>query len=341
MTFLSGFTVLLLFWLGGPRVISGRLGAGDFVAFMSYLEMLAWPMMSIGYTVNLLQRGGASLKRVNAILNEPPEILAPSGGSRGIPPGGYSDSGDGSIAIRRLSFAYSEGGPGVLDDISVEIPRGTTLGILGRTGSGKSTLVKLLPRLLDPPAGTVFIGGRDVRDFDLRALRSAFGVVLQDAFLFSANIRENIAFGRPEIAEEVVERAAALSTISRDLAAFPSGLDTIVGERGVTLSGGQKQRIAISRAIAVSPEFLVLDDALSAVDTETEERILREFLKERRGRTNVVISHRVSTLDVADFIIVLDRGRAIQRGTREELLAEPGLYREIHALQRLEQGAAP
>ncbi len=341
MTFLSGFTVLLLFWLGGPRVISGRLGAGDFVAFMSYLEMLAWPMMSIGYTVNLLQRGGASLKRVNAILNEPPEILAPSGGSRGIPPGGYNDSGDGSIAIRRLSFAYSEGGPGVLDDISVEIPRGTTLGILGRTGSGKSTLVKLLPRLLDPPAGTVFIGGRDVRDFDLRALRSAFGVVLQDAFLFSANIRENIAFGRPEIAEEVVERAAALSTISRDLAAFPSGLDTIVGERGVTLSGGQKQRIAISRAIAVSPEFLVLDDALSAVDTETEERILREFLKERRGRTNVVISHRVSTLDVADFIIVLDRGRAIQRGTREELLAEPGLYREIHALQRLEQGAAP
>ena len=361
MTFLSGLTTLLLLWLGGPSVIGGSMSTGDFVAFMSYLGMLAWPMMGAGYTINLLQRGGASLKRVNAVLSEKPEIVGPPAGAKSL--------GDGTIAIRGLSFAYpapapradsfgssfggdgssaapaSEGAGGsderagrrVLEGITLEIPQGTTLGILGRTGSGKSTLIRLIPRLLDPPRGTVLIGGCDVHDFDLPFLRSSIGMVPQDSFLFSATIRENIAFGAPEISEEAVRRVAGVSTIDRDLAAFPRGLDTVVGERGITLSGGQKQRIAISRALAVNPQVLVLDDALSSVDTQTEERILRELMRERRGKTNIIISHRVSTLAVADRIIVIDAGRMVQSGSHEELLSQEGFYAEIHALQRIEQ----
>lgn len=361
MTFLSGLTVLLLLWLGGPSVIAGSMSTGDFVAFMSYLGMLVWPMMGAGYTINLLQRGGASLKRVNAVLSEKPEIVGPPAGARSL--------GDGSIVIRGLSFAYpapapladptggSFGGDGgraapaleiaggdrgqagrrVLEGITLDIPQGSTLGILGRTGSGKSTLIRLIPRLLDPPPGTVMIGGRDVHEFDLPFLRSSIGMVPQDSFLFSATIRENIAFGVPDLSEEVVRRVAEVSTIDRDLAAFPRGLDTVVGERGVTLSGGQKQRIAISRALAVSPQVLVLDDALSSVDTQTEERILRELMRERQGKTNIIISHRVSTLAVADRIVVIDGGRIVQSGSHEELLSQEGFYAEIHALQRIEQ----
>ncbi len=347
MTFLSGLTVLLLLWLGGPAVIGGGMSTGDFVAFMSYLGMLAWPMMGAGYTINLLQRGGASLKRVNAVLSEKPEIVGPPSGARSL--------GDGAIAIRGLSFAYppssalagfpsarDEGaaageGRRVLSDISLDLPQGKTLGILGRTGSGKSTLIRVLPRLLDPPLGTVSIGGRDVHDFDLPFLRSSIGMVPQDSFLFSATVRENIAFGAPELSEEAVRRVAEISTIDRDLSAFPRGLDTVVGERGVTLSGGQKQRIALSRALAVNPPILILDDALSSVDTQTEERILRELMRERQGKTNLLISHRVSTLSVADWIIVIEGGRVVQSGTHEELLSREGFYSEIHALQRIEQ----
>lgn len=372
MTFLSGLTILLLLWLGGPLVIGGSMSTGDFVAFMSYLEMLAWPMIGAGYTINLLQRGGASLKRVNAVLNEPPEILGPKSGVRTL--------GDGTITIRRLSFSYpavgdTPVGPGgdragaspgkergsggtradeeearadargsmdrdlrpVLADIDLEIPAGSTLGILGRIGSGKSTLIRLIPRLLDPPRGTLFIGGTEVHEFDLSFLRSSIGMVPQDSFLFSATIRENIAFGSPGLSDEEVRRLAALSSIDRDVALFPEGFATVVGERGITLSGGQKQRIAIARALAVTPPILVLDDSLSAVDTETEERILRELMEARRGRTNIIVSHRVSTLSVADRIIVIEGGRISQSGSHEELLAEEGFYAEINALQRLEQ----
>ncbi len=332
MTFLSGLTIMILLWIGGVAVVRGNLMTGDFVAFMSYLEMLAWPMMGAGYTVNMLQRGAASLKRVNAILDEVPEISGPAEGVRSL--------GDGSIIMKNLSYSYESGGGHELADISLEIPRGMTVGILGRTGSGKTTLIRTIPRLLDPPPRTLYIGGRDVHKIDLEYLRAAIGMVPQDSFLFSDTIRENIAFGAPGATDELIHHYAEISTITRDLETLPRGLDTLVGERGVTLSGGQKQRIAISRALAVDPEILILDESLSAVDTETEEKILRALKRERSGRTNIIVSHRVSTLANADIVFVIDDGRIIESGSHEELVAGGGLFAEIHSLQQLERGGA-
>ena len=331
MTFLSGLTIMILLWLGGAAVVRGTMHTGDFVAYMNYLEMLAWPMMGAGHTVNMLQRGAASLKRVNAILNEVPEISGPSSGTRSL--------GDGSIVMRGLSYAYLDDGRSVIENVDLEVKRGTTLGILGRTGSGKTTLIRMLPRLLDPPRGTLFIGGTDIRDIDLEYLRSSIGMVPQDSFLFSDTIKENIAFGAPAASDALIRKVAELSTITRDLETFPHGMDTLVGERGVTLSGGQKQRIAISRALAVAPEILVLDESLSAVDTETEERILGGMRAERAGKTTIIVSHRVSTLANADHIIVLDEGRVVEAGSYAELIAADGLFAEIHTLQQLERGA--
>jgi ATP-binding cassette subfamily B protein len=243
------------------------------------------------------------------------------------------------VEVRGLTFRYEPDGPPALRNISFSIPGGKTLGILGKTGSGKTTLVRLLPRLIDPPSQTVFIGGADVRSYDLEVLRRAIGFVPQDTFLFSATIRENLAFGKTDAGDEELRRAASYSTIDRELETFPNGWDTEVGERGLTLSGGQKQRVAISRAMLTGPEILVFDDALASVDAETEERILDSFLTTRRGKTNVVVAHRVSTLQHADFIIVLDEGAVIQEGTHEELLAEDGLYRDIYRLQQFSGGA--
>ena len=331
MTFLSGLTIMILLWVGGVAVAQGNLMAGDFVAFMSYLEMLAWPMMGAGHTVNMLQRGAASLKRVNAILDEEPEIAGPTAGVRGL--------GDGGIRMRGLSYSYAPGVRRQLDGIDLDIDAGTTVGILGRTGSGKTTLIRLIPRLLDPPPGTLFIGGRDIHEIDLRYLRSSIGIVPQDSFLFSDSIRENIAFGAPGASGELIQRMAEISTISRDMESFPNGIETLVGERGVTLSGGQKQRIAISRALAVCPEILILDESLSAVDTETEERILAGLKKERAGKTNIIVSHRVSTIAAADNIFVIDEGRIIESGTSAELIRSGGLFAEIHSMQQLERGS--
>ncbi|MDA8425880.1 MAG: ATP-binding cassette domain-containing protein, partial [Treponema sp.] len=238
-----------------------------------------------------------------------------------------------------LSFSYPGSPRPALRDISLLLPRGSTLGILGRVGSGKSTLLRLLPRLLDPPPGTVFIGGRDLRERELGALRRSFGFVPQDSFLFSDTVAGNVRFGTPELSEERFRRVVSISALDRDLEAFPAGWDTLVGERGLTLSGGQKQRVAIARALAVDPEILVLDDALSAVDAETEERILSALLEERGSRTNIIVSHRVSTLRHAELIVVLEEGGIAQRGSHEELLADPdGFYAEIARLQELEAG---
>ncbi len=333
VTFLSGLTTLLLLRYGGVRVISGEISAGDFVATMSYLAMLAWPMLGAGFTVNVLARGAASLGRINAILREPPEIISITGAAR------RAENLD--ISITGLTIRYPDSDEDALQNVSVSLPTGSMLGILGRTGSGKSTLIKTLPRLVDPAPGTVEFGGLDIRDYDVAYLRGRFGIVPQDTFLFSATIRENIAFGCDELAEEELLRVADISTISRDIETFSNGYDTLVGERGVTLSGGQKQRIAISRALAKAPDIMVLDDALSAVDTESEERILREILQYRKGRSTILISHRVSALQHADSIIVLDAGRVIQEGNHAELLRDTdGLYREIHDLQQLEQQKA-
>ena len=327
VTFLAGLMTLILLRFGGEAVIMGDLSPGEFVATLSYLEMLIWPMLGAGFTVNLLQRGAASLGRVNEVLAEKPEITNPEHPVVEMP--------STSISIRNLRFAYGDDEEPALDGISLEVPQGSILGILGRTGSGKSTLLRLLPRLQNPPRGSVFVGGVDVLDYDLATLRRAFGAVPQDTFLFSASLRENIAFGVDEPDEAYIQHVADVSTISRDMKIFPQGWDTQVGERGITLSGGQKQRVAISRALAKDPRILVFDDALSAVDTETEELILNKLLTEREGRTSIIVSHRVSTLATADRIAVLEGGRLAQYGTHEQLLAKDGFYREIATLQQL------
>ena len=327
--FLGGIVTLLLLRFGGMSVLEGGMSPGDFVAAMSYLAMLIWPMLGMGFTVNMLERGGASLARINAILREEPEIRSPEEG--------VCCPQAGPIEVRDLSFTYPGSSVPALRNVSFTVHPGQTLGILGRTGSGKSTLIRLLPRLLDTPPGTVFISGRDVREYELSSLRSSFGIVPQETFLFSSTLSDNIAFGVDDAPREAVEAAAEASTISRDIRLFPHGYETEVGERGITLSGGQKQRIAISRALLTRPEILVFDDALASVDTSTEESILEGFIDLRRGKTNILISHRVSTLKFADHIIVLDEGAIVQAGTHEELIAREGFYAEIANLQRLEE----
>ena len=328
VSFLAGMTNLILLRVGGGMVITGEISEGDFVAVLAYLNMLIWPMMGAGFTVNLLQRGAASLGRINEVLHKEPDIENPENGIR--------EPAKGEITVHNLTYAYPGSGEPVLEDVSFQVPRGAILGILGRTGSGKSTLLNLLPRILDPPPGTVFLDGRDVRDYNLQALRKSFGFVPQDSFLFSLSIEDNIGYGLDEKNEEVVARVAEVSTIDRDAEDFYAGFDTLVGERGITLSGGQKQRVAISRALAIEANILVFDDALSAVDTETEEKILTELLEYRKGKTSIIVSHRVSTLSTADRIIVLDGGRVVQEGTHEELMCEEGFYREVYILQSLD-----
>ena len=278
--------------------------------------------------MNLLQRGAASLKRINEILDTEPKVVSPDPAVREVE--------SGLLEVRNLSFSYAPQDRKILNGLNFTVAEGETLGILGKTGAGKTTLVSLLPRILDPSREAVFLGGRDVQDYDLSALRKSFGIVPQDSFLFSATIRENIAFGcGGALDDKTLNGLAELTTIDRDLAVFPKGYETEIGERGVTLSGGQKQRIAIARALAADPRILVFDDALSAVDTETEEKILSRLLSFRKSKTNIIISHRISALSRCDRILVLGHGKVAQEGTHERLLREEGLYREIHALQSL------
>jgi ATP-binding cassette subfamily B multidrug efflux pump len=329
--FLAGLTSLIFLLLGGRSVMEGSLSPGMFTAFFAYLQMLIWPMLGAGFTVNLLQRAGASLGRINKILAEQPDIASPPPAQARLGPP------RGDIRLHRLSYVYPGTEKPVLLDLELEIPAGTIVGLLGRTGSGKSTLVNLLPRLLDPPPGTVFVDGHDVREYDLASLRSAIRVVPQDTFLFSTSIRENIAFGAEDGDTEALEKAAAISTIRRDLGNFPQGWETVVGERGITLSGGQKQRVALSRAIAAQAAIYILDDAMSSVDTETEEAILSALLPRLRGSTVILVSHRVSTLRNADRVVVLEGGRVTQEGTPAELASIPGFYADILRLQQLEE----
>ncbi len=331
INFISGISIMLLFTFGGIAVIDKSITPGDFVALISYLAMLTWPVMGMGFTVNMLQRGAASLTRINEILNQKAEIFSP--------PAPQTSGSSFNVSIKNLHFTY----PGknkkqsdTLDSINLDIPEGTTIGILGRTGSGKTTLIRLLPRLIDPPPGTVFIGDKDIRDFELSDLRSSIGFVPQDTFLFSTTIKDNIIFGKPDAEDSEAMGMAVLSTISKDFKDFPLGWNTEVGERGLTLSGGQKQRISISRAMIKNPPILILDDAFSSVDTSTEEKILQRFLKIREQKTNIIVSHRVSTLHHSDIIIVIDNGRIIQKGTPGELYNKEGLYREIAILQEAE-----
>ena len=327
--FLSGTTVSLLLYFGGRQVIQGTLEPGDFVAVLAYLGMLTWPMMGAGFTINLIQRGGASLMRINAVLDEEPDIL-------NVPePADVPRLERLSIQDLDYSFNNSKSSP-VIKDFSLSINAGETLGILGRTGSGKTTLIRLLPRLLESEQGSVLYNDIPIHDLRLSQLRAAISMVPQETILFSRTIRENILFSKEDAPQEELDRVIHISTLERDLKNFPNGLETMVGERGITLSGGQKQRIALARALLAEPQVLVLDDALSAVDTKTEEFILNELMKIRQGKTNIIISHRVSTLQVSDKILVLDKGRIGQYGSHEELLKEEGLYKKIYTLQSLE-----
>jgi len=319
--FLMGLGSLTVLWLGGRMVVGGEITLGQFVAFGVYLAMLNWPMIAVGWVVNVFERGEASMLRIHAILDAPAEIRDA---------GPLAVSGiRGDVEFRSLTFAYDA--EPVLHDIDLVVPAGTTVAVVGPTGAGKSTLVSLLPRLFDAPPGTLFVDGHDVRGIPLETLRGAVGFVPQESFLFSATVRENVAFGvrgkdDPSVSvrdeDERTEWAAGVAQLAKDLQDFPHGFETTVGERGITLSGGQKQRTALARALAVDPRILVLDDALSAVDTETEEHILGRLREVMRTRTTFLVSHRVSTVKEADLIVVLREGRTTGELARGEATAE-------------------
>lgn len=328
VTFLSGMTILILLWFGGRALLEETISTGDFVATLSYLQMLIWPMLGAGFTVNMLQRGAASMQRINEILQTPsgpPVIENPRIG----------DLAEG-ITITDLTVRYDPQMSPAVDRVSLTLRQGETLGILGRTGSGKTTLLNTLTRLVDPSEGAVRVGGVDVREWDLDRLRSLFGLVPQNTFLFSATVRNNIRFTRPDSSDEAVLRAAGIAAVAEEVLEFPDQWETVVGERGVTLSGGQRQRIAIARALLRDPPILVLDDALSAVDTRTEDRILQGLYQERHGKTTIIISNRVSTLRRTDRVLIMHEGRVIQEGTHQELIAVEGLYQDIYLLQQIE-----
>ncbi len=325
---LAGISGLMLLYFGGRAVMNGTLSPGDFTAYLSYIGMLIWPLMGAGMVVNMVQRGAASLGRINEILQTEPEIRSPETGALPRPKGF-------ALHLRELSYRFSPEKPLVLDSLNLVIPEGDFLGILGRLGSGKSTLSALLPRLYDPPAGTIFLDGHDIRNYELNELRRCFSMVPQTTFLFSESMKNNIAFANSSASEAQLREMAELSTISRDMDTFSQGWETLVGERGVTLSGGQKQRLSLSRALAAEAPILILDDALSAVDVETEEKIIRHLKETRLGKTNILISHRVNTLRHCSRIIVLDEGRIVQQGTHDELMQQEGLYSEIALLQHV------
>ena len=343
MSLFLGFSALLALWLGSRDVVSGRITVGELVAFNAYLAQLAWPMIAFGWVTNLLQRGMASWGRMLMVMDTEPAIRDEAGGF------GHQASGAGpehaairgGIEFRHLSFLFGE--REVLSDVSFSVNAGQTVAIVGGTGAGKSTLVNLLPRLQNPPRGTVFIDGRDVLDIPLSELRGAVGFVPQEPFLFSDTLADNIAFGVPDIKVQHAERILAAATVAqldKDVGDFPNGYETMVGERGITLSGGQKQRTAIARAVVTDPRILILDDALSAVDTYTEEEILARLRGVMRLRTSIIISHRISTVRDADQIVVLDRGKLVEQGKHEDLIRLGGIYAELYKKQLLEEELA-
>lgn len=331
----SGLGLLVVLWYGGSHVIAGRLSLGDLVAFMGYLHLLAWPTMALGWLISIFQRGQAALKRLEFIFQAQPEIVD-----------GRGDGEDrlirGEVGFHHVDFAYraKENGHHILHDINFTVPAGATVAIVGRMGAGKSTLVHLLPRLFDVSGGAITLDGQDIRVFSLTALRRRIGFVPQDPFLFSTRIKDNIAFALPAVDEERVRWAASVANLTSEIESFPRGYDTIVGERGITLSGGQKQRLTLARALITDPPILVLDDALSSVDTQTERAILRALREHTQGKTVIVISHRISAVRDADLIVVLEEGRVVETGTHASLVARGGVYAEIFQQQALEEELA-
>lgn len=327
LTFLLGVSLVGLIWYGGIQVVQATITLGDFVAFIAYLSMLTWPTIALGYVINVFERGSASMQRINYLLDSIPDVSD----SEAVSPAVLR----GEIKVSNLRFAYN--GSPVLRDISFEVKAGETVAIVGRTGSGKSTLVDLLCRLYPVEESTIFFDGIDINHLPLGTLRRSIGYVPQDVFLFSDTVQGNISFGKPETGIEEVERAAQISNVLHDIQEFPAQFRTSVGERGITLSGGQKQRIAISRALLIDPIILILDDSLSAVDTQTEEQILQALSGELTLRTAILISHRISTLRMADRIIVLEQGQLVEQGTHEQLLDKDGHYAKLYRMQQLRE----
>jgi len=326
---LLGLAFVLVLWFGGRAVLAHQITLGSFVAFNAYMVQMSFPMIAMGWVINLVQRGSASLIRLRELLQEEPEIHD----------GPRTDTSiqtlRGEIEFRNLTFSYD--GVPVLKDVNLRIPAGATIALVGHTGAGKSTLASLIPRLYDAPSGSVLIDGHPVDTIPLAVLRHAIGLVPQETFLFSDTLRANITFGAPDASDEQVIEAASIANLSGDIAGFPDGYDTRVGERGLTLSGGQKQRTALARAIIRDPRILILDDALASVDTITEEKILNHLAEVMRGRTTILISHRVSTVRNADFIVVLRNGAIIEQGTHTELIGRGGAYAELYEKQLLEE----
>jgi ATP-binding cassette subfamily B protein len=328
-----GLAVVLILWLGGREVVLGHIKVGDFVAFNTYMVQLTWPIIALGWVINITQRGTASVARLNQIFAEKPEIT-----DANARPATELGPIRGEIEFRDLNFSYN--GTEVLKNVNLRIPAGTSLAVVGPTGSGKSTLVNLIPRIYDAAPGTVLVDGHPIQQYPLAELRRSIGFVPQETFLFSDSIRDNIAFGAEGASLEDVRTAAEAASIAGDIEEFPEQFETTVGERGITLSGGQKQRTAIARALLRDPRILVLDDALSSVDTHTEEKILSQLREIMQGRTTIFISHRVSTVRNADRIAVLHSGSIVELGTHEELIARNGYYTDLYNKQLLEEELA-
>ena len=329
--FISGLPTIIVIWLGGFKIINGTLNLGDITAFLMYIVNLTWPMIAFGWVTNMVQQGEASMRRLNKIFAEPYEINDSEITNRSI------TEIKGKIEFRNLSFKYNDNLQYILKDINLTIPEGSTIAIMGYTGEGKTTFINLIPRLYDCTDGEILIDGNNVKTIPLEILRSNIGLVQQESFLFSDTIFNNISYGLRDIDKNRVEEVAQISAFHKDVETFPNGYETMMGERGITLSGGQKQRASLARALAIDPKILILDDSFSAVDTNTEEEILRKLKEFMKGRTSIIISHRISTVKDADKIIVLSKGIIAEQGTHDELVSLGGIYADLHYKQLLEK----
>jgi ATP-binding cassette subfamily B protein len=328
---ITGLSVIIIVWLGGVKVINNEISLGDIVAFIAYLGMLTWPMIAFGWVINIIQQGEASMKRLNKIFAEQYEIKDTDETDFNI------KDIKGEIEFKNVSFRYSDNLPYIIKNVNLKIPIGSTTAVMGYTGSGKTTFINLIPRLYDITEGEVLIDGANVKNLPLKTLRTNIGLVQQEAFLFSDTIMNNISYGLRDINKERVEAVSAIANFTDDVNDFPKGFDTMMGERGITLSGGQKQRASLARSLAIDPKILILDDSFSAVDTNTEEKILKNLKNFMRDKTSIIISHRISTVKDADNIIVLADGKIKEQGKHEDLVSLNGIYADLHYKQLLEK----